>query len=587
MISSPKNWFSLFFYPRKNFLFILLIFLFSALSTLCQLSIPLQIGQAIDLMKEAQKVDFLSLQKIAQMLFLLFSLSFFFQHLLSLCVQQLSYQITFHLRSHLFKHYLHLPLSIIQQKSYGDLINRITQDMNQISQGISQGLSGAFSACMTILGILFFLADIYPPAIFLFCILSPLPLFSASWISKKTSHHFQKQAQSYGEMSAYLEEMISNHHIVKLFSYETQCQNLFEQKNQVLHEIGLNAQFYSSLTNPVTRFINALLYAVIVLFGGIHAFNGLLSIGQLSSLLAYTKQYTKPFNEIAEIFSELQNTLASGKRVFALLAEKEEDKQDYCPLLAPSTKISSLSFQKVHFSYSPEEPFLKDIHFQAQGTEKIAIVGETGCGKSTLLSLILRFYEVQKGEIALNGINIRQIPKTQLYHFFGVVLQDSWIFEGTIFENIAYGNPEATLPEVKKIANIMNIHEWIEHLPQKYDTKLSSFGNNLSAGEKQLLCLARVMMKNPAVLILDEATSSLDAYTEKRVQLAFYKLMQGRMSFIVAHRLSTIEQANQILVMKKGEIIEKGTHQELLQNRSYYHDLYQKQYGSNSLTIKN
>jgi ATP-binding cassette subfamily B protein len=470
-----------------------------------------------------------------------------------------------------------MPIGYIDSHSHGDLMSRIIADIDQFSDGLLMGFTQLFSGVVTILLTLGFMFSIHVQIAFVVVIITPLSLFVASFIAKRTYSLFHRQSEIRGDMTSLIDEMVGNQKVVRAFCYQKKAEEEFDELNQKLQKCSLQATFYSSLTNPCTRFVNAVVYAGVTIFGAFIAIGGGITVGQLSCFLSYANQYTKPFNEISGVITELQNALACAARVFSLI-ESEGETPD-----APDAKTlhdaqGAVSIQHIDFSYVPDKPLIQDFNLEVKPGQRIALVGPTGCGKSTFINLLMRFYDVDAGAILVDGTNVQEITRKSLRTSYGMVLQETWLKSGTIRENIAYGKPDATDEEIIAAAKASHAHSFIRRMPQGYDTLITEDGGNLSQGQKQLLCIARVMLEIPPMLILDEATSSIDTRTELRIQSAFAKLMQGRTSFIVAHRLSTIQSADVILVMKDGTIIEKGTHEELLEQGGFYANLYNSQF---------
>lgn len=492
------------------------------------------------------------------------------------CNNIVSYKTIKDLRRDVFNKLNELPLKYIDSNSHGYIINGVINDIEIISDGLLQGFSQLFTGIITIVGTLIFMLTINYKIALLVVIITPLSLFTASTIAKACNSMFRKQSEVRGELTGYVEEMIGNQKVVKAFSYEDRAEENFEEINKKLYTYGQKAQFYSAITNPLTRFVNGIVYASVGIVGAITAINGNLSIGNLSAFLSYANQYTKPFNEISGVITELQAAFTSASRVFKILDEKPEvpDKANAINL---ETAEGNVDINNLYFSYNENKPFIEDFNLKVNPGERIAIVGPTGCGKTTLINLLMRFYNIDSGEIKIDSINVEEITRKSTRGLYGMVLQDTWLFSGSVRDNIAYGKEDATLEEVIEAAKSAHAHKFIMRLPKGYDTILSE-DSSLSQGQKQLLCIARVMLSKPPMLILDEATSSIDTRTEIYIQRAFNKLMEGRTSFIVAHRLSTIKEADLILVMKDGKIIEKGNHKDLLKQNGFYSNLYNSQF---------
>lgn len=538
---------------------------------------PILIGKAVDLIVAPGKVDFNGLVPILGKLALVVLGAAIFQWCMTFCTNLITYKTVRDLRVAVFNRLERVPLKYIDSHSHGDLISRIVNDVDSVSDGLLQGFSQLFTGIITILATLGFMVLIHPTISLVVVFITPLSLFVASFIAKKSFQSFRKQSSVRGELSGYVEEMVGNQKIVKAFSYENRAQQEFEEINQRLYESGVKSQFFSSLTNPSTRFVNGVVYAAVGIIGALTVIRGGLTVGQLSSFLTYANQYTKPFNEISGVVTELQTAMASARRIFAVLDEKEEP-QDLPNLTNLNTCSGKVQIEQVSFSYSSDRKLIDNLNVSANPGQRIAIVGPTGCGKTTIINLLMRFYDVNSGEIKVDNVPIRQMSRSGLRSLYGMVLQESWMFRGTVRDNIAYGKPDATDDEIIAAAKSAHAHSFIKRLPQGYDTIISEDGGNISQGQKQLLCIARVMLTKPPMLILDEATSSIDTRTELKIQDAFAKMMEGRTSFIVAHRLSTIREADLILVMKDGNIIEQGTHQELLAQNGFYSNLYNSQF---------
>lgn len=538
---------------------------------------PILIGNAVDLIIAPGKVDFNGLVPILSKLALVVLGAAIFQWCMTFCTNLITYKTVRDLRVAVFNRLERVPLKYIDSHSHGDLISRIVNDVDSVSDGLLQGFSQLFTGIITILATLGFMVLIHPTISLVVVFITPLSLFVASFIAKKSFQSFRKQSSVRGELSGYVEEMVGNQKIVKAFSYENRAQQEFEEINQRLYESGVKSQFFSSLTNPSTRFVNGVVYAAVGIIGALTVIRCGLTVGQLSSFLTYANQYTKPFNEISGVVTELQTAMASARRIFAILDEKEEP-QDLPNLTNLDTCSGKVQIEQVSFSYSSDRKLIENLNVSANPGQRIAIVGPTGCGKTTIINLLMRFYDVNSGEIKVDNVPIRQMSRSGLRSLYGMVLQESWMFRGTVRDNIAYGKPDATNDEIIAAAKSAHAHSFIKRLPQGYDTIISEDGGNISQGQKQLLCIARVMLTKPPILILDEATSSIDTRTELKIQDAFAKMMEGRTSFIVAHRLSTIREADLILVMKDGNIIEQGTHQELLAQNGFYSNLYNSQF---------
>lgn len=536
---------------------------------------PVLIGQAIDFIVTQGRVDFASVARILIILAVSIAIGALFQWLLAYATNKVAYRTVNDMRTDVFARLSRVPLSYIDSQPHGDLITRVTVDIDQVSTGLLQGFTQLFTGVITILGTLLFMLSVNRGITAVVVLVTPLSLFVAAFIARKSSGTFRKQSAERGELGALVEEMIGNQKVVKAFSYEKRAQEKFEEINSRLYKSGVKSQFASSLTNPSTRFVNGIVYALVGVTGAVSAVSGRLSVGQLSCFLTYANQYTKPFNEITGVLTELQSAFASAARVFEVMDAEPEPSDNG---LMELDSGGAVSVRSVNFSYLPEKPLIEDFNLKVAPGQRVAIVGPTGCGKTTLINLLMRFYDVDSGEICVNGCDIRTVTRSSLRAQYGMVLQDTWLFSGTVRENIAYGRPDASEEEIIAAAKQAHTHSFIKRLPEGYDTVLAEDGGNISQGQKQLLCIARVMLTQPDMLILDEATSSIDTRTEIRIQQAFQHMMEGRTSFIVAHRLSTIREADTILVMDQGHIIEQGTHNELLQKGGFYANLYNSQF---------
>ena len=538
---------------------------------------PILIGDAIDFIIGKDNVDFQGLLKIIGILILSIILASLSQWIMTRCTNVITYKTVAALREDVFNKINKVPLKYIDSHSHGDIMSRIINDIDQISTGLLQGFSQLFTGIITILGTLGIMIAINFKIALVVVLMTPLSILVGGFIAKSSKAMFTEQSKIRGEITGYTQEMIGNQKLVKAFSYENNSEEKFQEINSRLYTSGVKSQFFSSLTNPCTRFVNGIVYATVGIISAISAINGNISIGKISSFLNYANQYTKPFNEISSVITELQSALASAERVFEVLDEENEplDKENAINLKECNGNIE---IKDVSFSYNPDVKLIENFNLSVKKGEKIAIVGPTGCGKTTLINLLMRFYNINSGEIFISGYNINDITRKSSRAMFGMVLQETWLYSGTIKENIAYGKPNATDKEIIEAAKMAHAHEFITRLPNGYDTKISGDGNNISQGQKQLLCIARIMLTKPPMLILDEATSSIDTRTEIFIQNAFNKMMEGRTSFIVAHRLSTIKEADLILVMNKGHIIEQGTHEELIEKKGFYANLYNSQF---------
>ena len=552
------------------------IFVLSFISVCLTLITPILFGQAIDLLIGVGKVDFNAL--INQLLFIVLIIiaGSIVQWILSQLTNKITYNITNDLRDRVFEKIHLLPLKYIDQHPHGDIIGRVINDIDLIGSGLLQSFTSLFTGIATIVGTIIIMCLINLTIAAVVIVLTPLSLLVASLIVKRTHLYFQEQLEIRGDMNGYIEEMIGNQRLIKAFNYEELNEQRFAQINQRMHVSGVKSQFYGALINPTTRIVNSLVYGAVGVFGAISVLNGQFSVGLLSSFLTYANQYTKPFNEISSVMTEMQTALAASGRVFKLLDEKVEK-----PVANPQT-IENISGQvclkDVCFSYNPDISLIENLSLEAKPGQTVAIVGKTGCGKTTLINLLMRFYDQNSGTIQVDNIDTRDMERNYLRRLYGMVLQESWIFKGTIKENIAYGKSDASDQEIIAAAKKARVHKFIMKLPEGYDTLVEEDGGNLSQGQKQLICIARIMLTKPPMLILDEATSSIDTRTELQIQEAFDIMMEGRTTFIVAHRLSTIKNADVILVMDKGRILEQGTHRELLAKHGYYYNLYHSQF---------
>ncbi len=570
-------------YARPYVPVIIIALVFSALQIAATLLAPVVIGKTVDYIIGENNVDFGVIFKNAGILAGLVACVFVFQYLSSLCINFASFRAIRDLRSSAYAKLNDVPLSYVDSHSHGDLMSRVGNDIDQISDGLIQGFSQLFSGVVTIIGTLgFMLWYNWIIALVVVC-LTPLSLFVAYFIAKGCHNMFAMQAKKRGEMSGLVTEMLSNQRVVKLFGYEKRAEDRFAVINGELKIWGQNASFYSALVNPCTRFVNNVIYVVVCVLGVYLVIKGnnitgvgALSVGALSCVLSYATQYTKPFNEITGVVTELQGASAAASRVFELLEAQNQSSDAGLEELTNAN--GNIDIDNVYFSYVEDKPLIQGFSLNVKSGQRVAIVGPTGCGKTTLINLLMRFYDPDSGSIAVEGVDISDVTRKSLRLSYGMVLQDTWLKKGTVRENIAYGNPDATLDEVVAAAKAAHIHNFVTHLENGYDTVLDDDGGNISQGQKQLLCIARVMLTHPPMLILDEATSSIDTRTELKIQEAFEKLMQNKTSFIVAHRLSTIKNADVILVMNKGNVIEKGSHDELIKKGGFYANLYNSQF---------
>ncbi|MDU1937187.1 MULTISPECIES: ABC transporter ATP-binding protein [Clostridium] len=538
---------------------------------------PVLIGKGIDLIIGPNNVDFNGILKIIVILMATIILGALFQWLMGLYTNIVTQKTVKDLRIASFSKINEVPLRYIDSNPHGDIINRVVNDIDLISDGLLQGFTQLFTGIVTIVGTLLFMLSINISIALVVVLVTPLSLFVASFIAKKSHNSFKVQSATRGELSGYIEEMLGNQKVVKAFSYEDEAEEKFKEINARLYESGVKSQFYSSLTNPSTRFVNGIVYAAVGIIGALLAIKGKLTIGDISCFLSYANQYTKPFNEISGVVTELQTAFASAKRVFNLLDELPETPEDKDAISLVKAD-GYLEINNVNFSYSENKKLIENLNLKVKPGNRIAIVGPTGCGKTTIINLLMRFYDITSGEIKVDNTNITHLTREGLRRNFGMVLQDTWLYSGTVKENIAYGKADATDEEIIEAAKAAHAHNFIMRLPNGYDTLINDDGSNISQGQKQLLCIARVMLTKPPMLILDEATSSIDTRTEIYIQKAFDKMMEGRTSFIVAHRLSTIKEADRILVMNAGKIIEQGKHEQLLAANGFYANLYNSQF---------
>ncbi len=551
----------------------------SAVTAAMSLYLPLLTGDALDLIIEKGFVDFAGIFSILQKMAVMIFITAAAQWVMNACNNKITYHVVKDVRKEAFEKLERLPLRYLDVHAYGEIVSRMITDVDQFADGLLMGFTQFFSGVLTIFGTLFFMFSISGPITLVVVVLTPISLVAASYIAKKTFSMFQLQSRTRGEQTSFIEEMIGNQKVVQAFSREDKTLEQFDEINGQLKACSLKAIFFSSLTNPVTRFVNSLVYAAVAVVGAFLAISGAISVGNLSALLSYANQYTKPFNEISGVVTELQNALACAKRVFELMEEEAEVPDDKNAVILEQTN-GEVSLKQVAFSYVPEKKLIENLNLDVKSGQRIAIVGPTGCGKTTLINLLMRFYDVNDGAICVNGINIKHMTRKSLRSNYGMVLQETWIRSGTIRDNIVMGKPNATDEEVIAAAKASHAHSFIKRLPDGYDTIVTEDGGNLSQGQKQLLCITRVMLCLPPMLILDEATSSIDTRTEIKIQEAFAHMMKGRTSFIVAHRLSTIREADVILVMKDGKIIEQGNHEELLERNGFYAELYHSQFAN-------
>ena len=562
---------------EKYRLLVLLSLLMAAATVVLTLYLPILTGNAVDGIIAKGLVNFTGLFKILQTMIVVILATAIFQWLMNIINNHITYHVVQDIRKEAFEKLERLPLKYVDSRSYGDIVSRMIADVDQFAEGLLMGFTQLFTGLLTIAGTLFFMFDINVKIALVVVVLTPLSLFVAGFIAKRTYTMFKKQSETRGEQTSLIEEMVGNLKVVKAFGHEDENQETFDEINERLQKYSLSAIFFSSLVNPCTRFINSMIYAGVGITGAIAALNGRLSVGQLTCFLSYANQYTKPFNEISGVITELQNALACAARVFELI-EEEPEVPDHETAVVLEDANGEIELEHVYFSYTADKKLIQDFNLSVKPGQRIAIVGPTGCGKTTLINLLMRFYDVNEGKISVDGHEIRDITRGSLRTNYGMVLQDTWIRNGTVKENIVIGKPDATMDEIVAAAKASRAHDFIKRLPNGYDTVLGEEGGNLSQGQKQLLCITRVMLCLPPMLILDEATSSIDTRTEIKIQQAFAKMMEGRTSFIVAHRLSTIREADVILVMKDGNIIEQGSHEDLLTKNGFYAELYNSQF---------
>lgn len=557
--------------------YLILSLVFAVITVGFTLYAPILIGDAVDFIVGKGQVDFGKILQILVKLAVIIGVTSMAQWLMNLCNNQITYRVVKDVRMNAFEHLQKLPLKYVDSHPYGETISRIITDVEQFSDGLLMGFSQLFTGVVTIAGTLAFMLSINVKISLIVIFITPLSLFVASFVAKKTYNMFKIQSETRAQMTSLVDEMVGNQKVVQAFGYGKRSLERFDTINEELKTCSIRAIFFSSITNPSTRFVNGLVYSGVGIFGAVLAMQGVITVGQLSCFLTYANQYTKPFNEISSVLTEIQNAFACAKRVFDFIDEEVETKDKEGALILQQTD-GSMELQHISFSYRKDTPLLKDLNLHVKQGQKVAIVGPTGCGKTTLINLLMRFYDIDAGKIYVSGHDVKEITKDSLRANFGMVLQDTWLKSGTIAENIAYGKPEATRAEIIEAAKAAHAHGFIKRMSDGYDTVISEDGGNLSQGQKQLLCIARVMLKLPPILILDEATSSIDTRTEIKIQEAFQKMMEGRTSFIVAHRLSTIKEADIILVMKDGNIVEQGNHEELLARSGFYAKLYQSQF---------
>ena len=571
-------------YIRRYWGYLGMSVILAGITVALTLYLPILTGRAVDLIIEKGLVDFAGIFTILKRMAVVIIVTAAAQWIMNACNNKITYNIIRDIRKEAFEKIEKLPLKYIDSHSYGEIVSRVIADVDQFADGLLMGFTQFFTGIVTILGTLVFMLTISVKITAAVVLITPVSLLVASFIAKKTFSMFKLQSETRGEQTALIEEMIGNQKVVQAFSHEDEALEKFDEINGRLQKCSLRAIFFSSITNPATRFVNSLVYAVVGVVGAFMAIAGGISVGQLSALLSYANQYTKPFNEISGVVTELQNALACAGRVFELMEEPSEI-QDSPDAVSLEKADGCVELCNVSFSYTPEQKLIEDFNLSVKPGQRVAIVGPTGCGKTTLINLLMRFYDVREGTIKVSGIPVKEMTRKSLRNNYGMVLQETWLRSGTIRDNIVMGKPDATDEEVIEAAKASHAHSFIKRLPKGYDTVIAEDGGNLSQGQKQLLCITRVMLCLPPMLILDEATSSIDTRTEIKIQKAFARMMEGRTSFIVAHRLSTIREADVILVMKDGSIIEKGTHEELLAKKGFYANLYESQFVNTSSQI--
>ena len=566
-------------YIARYRLLVAVSLLLAALSVALTLYVPIVVGDAIDFIVEAGRVDFAQILRCLVVIGVVVAITAVAQWAMNIINNKITYQVIRDIRKEAFHKLTILPLKYIDSHPTGEIVSRVIADVDQFADGLLLGFTQLFTGAVTILGTLIFMLTVNVGITFVVVLLTPLSLFVANFIARRTYTMFKKQSEARADQTALIDEMIGNEKVVQAFTHEEAAQRDFDEINERLRQSSLRATFYSSITNPATRFINSLVYAGVGLAGAFAALTGGITVGGLSAFLSYANQYTKPFNEISGVITELQNALVCAGRIFALIEEEPQTPDDADARVLTDVR-GRVDLKDVSFSYVPEKPLIGDFNLSVEPGMRVAIVGPTGCGKTTLINLLMRFYDVDGGAVLVEGTDIRRVTRKSLRRNFGMVLQDTWLKAGTIYENIAMGKPDATREEVIAAAKASHAHGFISQLEHGYDTVIAEDGGALSQGQKQLLCIARVMLALPPMLILDEATSSIDTRTEMRIQEAFARLMRGRTSFIVAHRLSTIKNADVILVMRDGHIVEQGKHEELLAAGGFYATLYNSQFAS-------
>ena len=569
-------------YIKKYWIYLVFSIIMAAITVMLTLYLPILTGRVIDLIIDQGMVDFAGVFQILKKMAVAVAITAAAQWIMNVCNNKMAYRIVQDVRNEAFRKIEILPLKYIDSHSYGEVVSRVIADVDQFSDGLLMGFTQFFTGVITIIGTLGFMLSVNVWITGVVVLITPLSFLVASFIARKTYTMFQLQSETRGEQTALIEEMIGNQKVVQAFSHEDEAMETFDEINERLGKCSLKAIFYSSITNPATRFVNNLVYAGVAVTGAIYAIHGGISVGQLSCFLTYANQYTKPFNEISGVVTELQNAIACAARIFALIEEEPQipDREDAWKFQSVEGRVD---LEHVDFSYVPDRKLITDFNLSVRAGQRVAIVGPTGCGKTTVINLLMRFYDVQSGRICVDGKDIRDVTRSSLRANYGMVLQETWLKAGTIRENIIMGKPEATGEEIIAAAKLSHAHSFIKRMPSGYDTVIGEDGGSLSQGQKQLLCIARVMLCLPPMLILDEATSSIDTRTEIRIQQAFATMMKGRTSFIVAHRLSTIREADVILVMRDGNIVEQGNHEMLLKQNGFYATLYNSQFAPSSL----
>lgn len=562
---------------KKYWVFLILSIIMATITVASSLYVPILVGNAIDYIVGPSNVNFRLIAQILAEIGVVIGITALSQWIMNICNNKITYHVTRDIRDEAIEKIEHLPLKYIDGHSYGEIVSRVIADVDQFADGLLMGFTQFFSGVMTILGTLGFMLSINVKITLVVVLITPVSFFVASFIAKRTYKMFKLQSETRGEQTALIDEMIGGQKVVSAYCHEEEAVRQFDEINDRLQKYSLNAIFFSSITNPSTRFVNSLVYAGVAVTGAISAIYGRLTVGQLSCFLSYANQYTKPFNEISGVVTELQNAIACASRVFELIEEEPEAAESSNAVNLENVD-GRVDLNDVEFSYVPDKKLIEDFNLHVKKGQKIAIVGPTGCGKTTIINLLMRFYDVNSGSIDVSSVDIRELTRRSLRAGYGMVLQDTWLKSGTIRENIIMGRPDATDEEIIEAAKAAHSHGFIKRLPNGYDTVIGEDGGSLSQGQKQLLCITRVMLCHPPMLILDEATSSIDTRTEIKIQNAFNKLMEGRTSFIVAHRLSTIQSADVILVMKDGHIIEQGNHEELLAKNGFYKKLYESQF---------